>query len=224
MRARWYDPSSGRFLSRDIATALPGVPGSLNAFGYASGSPIVRSDPSGLCTDPGGSGIRYCINAFIPQGTVNFGFATDDRVGPKADGGTYRFELRIRRNDDGSVAFDARPGTSIFDFGPFHAEASALMGQCSASGQGSTIEASCLAKDGIGWGLAPEVGFNLLIGESGEDAVVLGGDASSFPSLEVWRYQDGRGPQQVLFAPASGTIFGFHDRSFRPGLGGGGNW
>jgi RHS repeat-associated protein len=48
MRARWYDPTSGRFMSRDAALGEVHSPGSLNAFGYAGASPTMRTDPSGL--------------------------------------------------------------------------------------------------------------------------------------------------------------------------------
>lgn len=44
MRARFYDPLLGRFLTEDPI----GIAGGLNLFAYASGDPINRSDPSGL--------------------------------------------------------------------------------------------------------------------------------------------------------------------------------
>jgi len=48
LRARYYDPAIGRFLSRD---PLPGAmwdPGSQNAYAYAGNNPVTRSDPSGM--------------------------------------------------------------------------------------------------------------------------------------------------------------------------------
>jgi RHS repeat-associated protein len=47
MRARWYDPSTGRFLSRDPAAGNSLVPASLNAFAYAHASPTMNTDPTG---------------------------------------------------------------------------------------------------------------------------------------------------------------------------------
>jgi RHS repeat-associated protein len=44
MRARWYDPSTGEFLSVD-----PDFNQTLDAYGYADENPVVASDPSGLC-------------------------------------------------------------------------------------------------------------------------------------------------------------------------------
>lgn len=51
LRARWYDPSSGRFLTHDPHPGLAVSPGTLNAFTYVGGNPTTYSDPSG----------RFCI-------------------------------------------------------------------------------------------------------------------------------------------------------------------
>jgi RHS repeat-associated protein len=48
MRARWYEPVVGRFLTRDPMASSIDDPGTLNAFGYASGRPGIRTDPTGL--------------------------------------------------------------------------------------------------------------------------------------------------------------------------------
>ena len=47
MRARWYSPGLGRFLSEDPA----GFSGGMNWYVYADGNPISLSDPFGLCAD-----------------------------------------------------------------------------------------------------------------------------------------------------------------------------
>jgi RHS repeat-associated protein len=49
MRARWYSPALGRFLSEDPA----GFAGGMNWYSYADGNPISLSDPFGLCTSRG---------------------------------------------------------------------------------------------------------------------------------------------------------------------------
>lgn len=48
LRARWYDPSSGRFMRRDPLHGDAGSPASLNAFAYAGGNPMSHADPAGL--------------------------------------------------------------------------------------------------------------------------------------------------------------------------------
>lgn len=49
MRARWYDPATGRFTTHDPAGGNPSSPASLNAFDYANANPVLLSDPSGAC-------------------------------------------------------------------------------------------------------------------------------------------------------------------------------
>jgi RHS repeat-associated protein len=46
LRARYYDPATGVFLSREPLERLPGWMG--NPFGYAGGNAVSRTDPTGL--------------------------------------------------------------------------------------------------------------------------------------------------------------------------------
>jgi len=48
LRARYYDPSLGRFMSRDPVIGSPFGPQSLNRCVYASNNPVGLTDPSGL--------------------------------------------------------------------------------------------------------------------------------------------------------------------------------
>ncbi|MHB8925243.1 MAG: RHS repeat-associated core domain-containing protein, partial [Coriobacteriia bacterium] len=54
--ARYYDPATYRFLSRDPAAPSAGDPLSLNAYAYCLGDPVGASDPSGATTDYDGNG------------------------------------------------------------------------------------------------------------------------------------------------------------------------
>jgi len=47
---RWYDPSIGRFLSRDPKGQNPSVPESFNLYNHANDSPTFNVDPSGADT------------------------------------------------------------------------------------------------------------------------------------------------------------------------------
>jgi RHS repeat-associated protein len=60
MRARWYDPAMGRFVTRDPARGAALVPASLNAYGYANSNPSVAFDPSGLAATTGDDGGGQC--------------------------------------------------------------------------------------------------------------------------------------------------------------------
>ena len=53
LRARWYTPGSGRFVSVDPFAGFPEQPYSLNPYSHALGNPILLTDPSGrnVCED-----------------------------------------------------------------------------------------------------------------------------------------------------------------------------
>lgn len=48
LRARYYDPQSGRFLSRDSVFGSTSAPLTLNRYSYALNNPLLLTDPSGL--------------------------------------------------------------------------------------------------------------------------------------------------------------------------------
>ena len=50
MRARYYDPATGRFISKDPVEGNLVSPQSQNGYNYANGNPINLSDPLGLWT------------------------------------------------------------------------------------------------------------------------------------------------------------------------------
>jgi RHS repeat-associated protein len=54
LRARWYDTSTGRFLTKDPVPGNPTWPASLNPYAYAAGNPILLTDPTGTC-------VPFCI-------------------------------------------------------------------------------------------------------------------------------------------------------------------
>jgi RHS repeat-associated protein len=47
LRARYYNPATGRFLSRDPEDGLPTDPASLHKYLYANGDPVNKIDPRG---------------------------------------------------------------------------------------------------------------------------------------------------------------------------------
>ncbi len=51
LRSRYYDPSVGRFLSRDTYAGSASQPQSLNRYTYVLNSPTLTADPSGMCSN-----------------------------------------------------------------------------------------------------------------------------------------------------------------------------
>jgi RHS repeat-associated protein len=73
LRARYYDPGTGTFISRDPLSAAPGWSG--NPFGYGGGNPALLVDPTGLIPEIG-SGISsgcsfvesWCWSSWLGDG------------------------------------------------------------------------------------------------------------------------------------------------------------
>jgi len=53
LRARYYNPEQGRFITRDTWEGGVYAPNSLNRFAYANNDPVKNSDPSGYCVFAG---------------------------------------------------------------------------------------------------------------------------------------------------------------------------
>ena len=74
LRARYYSPQSGRFLSRDTWDGDANVPMSYNAWLYTYGNPINYTDPTGRCPqgwiqNPNGT-CSFPLFPFLPGGPV----------------------------------------------------------------------------------------------------------------------------------------------------------
>jgi RHS repeat-associated protein len=54
LRARYYDPAIGRFLSADPLAGAPAQPQTLNRYAYALNNPVNRVDPTGLASEGAG--------------------------------------------------------------------------------------------------------------------------------------------------------------------------
>jgi RHS repeat-associated protein len=50
LRARYYDPSTGRFLGKDPVSGQLGQPGAQNRYVYSMDNPTSQTDPLGLCS------------------------------------------------------------------------------------------------------------------------------------------------------------------------------
>jgi hypothetical protein len=50
MGSRWYDPGTGGFTTRDVMALDPRQVDDANRYTYAASSPLVHTDPNGICT------------------------------------------------------------------------------------------------------------------------------------------------------------------------------
>jgi RHS repeat-associated protein len=79
LRARWYDPAVGRFLSKDRFAGLDAYPWTQQPFVYAANNPANRVDPSGYQGGPvagtAGGGIMVCfgIAFLVPEPFLELG-------------------------------------------------------------------------------------------------------------------------------------------------------
>lgn len=191
-RARYYSPKLQRFLSEDPI----GLAGGINSFVYVGNNPIRYIDPSGLCRDPGGTGLRYCIGNFIPERKVWGIFDGDDR-GPSPDSHSYRFEYLV----NGSNKVEPSAGTTSV-FGGWFPHQAVYTGSYSVQNRklgGRKITLNLLVRNGIFGDLAPPAGYQMTIRENPDGtAEIVGWDASAYPSLEIWQYGGPAGVPNML--------------------------
>jgi len=59
LRARYYNPATGRFLNRDPEEGQPNDPATLHKYLYANGDPVNRFDPRGR------DGVEYGLTLIV---------------------------------------------------------------------------------------------------------------------------------------------------------------
>jgi hypothetical protein len=196
-----YDPATGRFLQQD---PLGLASGDLSLAAYAANNPVMFTDPSGLCKDPGGTGLRYCIETFIPFPSIA-GFKGDDR-GPQGNGGSYCTQQQIWQ-PNGTTQEKNVAGYSELEL-PFgrRLRRQAVTEDCSGSASGAmgarTIHVQCASANAFGFGVAPYIEYNLTLQEQG-GCIDVSGYFTKFPSIEIWQYSETEPPKLVFFSDGS---------------------
>ncbi|GEM_PF-928601 len=107
--ARTYDPAQSQWTTPDPSGGTRHDPISQMPFTWNRNNPVQYSDPTGYCSDPGGRGVRVCIDFFIPQAYIGFPFFVkgDDRGFQNfasADQDRYRVRVNVDFADQ-SVKF-----------------------------------------------------------------------------------------------------------------------
>ena len=107
LRARFYDPATAQFLSRDPITPLTRAP-----YGYVHGDPVNRVDPSGLC---GVESVGSILESINPISEENCAYQGAEGIKELTNGsidipGTLTQPEVV---DAGAVAICAIPGTDV---------------------------------------------------------------------------------------------------------------
>ncbi|GFO72999.1 hypothetical protein BJAS_P4078 [Bathymodiolus japonicus methanotrophic gill symbiont] len=75
LRARYYDPEIGRFISRDPFSGYMSVPESQNMYAYAHNNPLKFIDPSGECVDT----LWDVANVIYDIGKISYGYLNNNQ-------------------------------------------------------------------------------------------------------------------------------------------------
>ena len=179
LRARWYDPSAGRFMTSDPLDGVGASPMTYNLYSYAVANPTRYGDPSGKCKDPspGSPDVRYCVAAYIsaPDVCIVWRCYAGDGRGPMANHGTSRIEMHI-----GPGGFIGTPASDITT-----RLSDGATGQATPTCAQWQYFFACQAVNPLEGNAPPIVITATFI----DGYVWLRG--TQFPSMEVWRYGAG---------------------------------
>ena len=146
LRARYYDPATGTFLSRDPMSASPGW--TQSPYGYAGGNPVNGSDPTGLCSwrDP------FCSQRF-GEVTRSWGSA----VGGAIIDATVAVVSAVGNNEIDRMEAEAAGSNAAAESAASAAAGCAANGQCRATAIfGAYLAGAILLltpADPVGWAL-----------------------------------------------------------------------
>jgi RHS repeat-associated protein len=205
-RARYYSPARQRFINQDPI----GFAGGLNVYAYANNNPLGLRDPFGLCSDPGGAGIRYCIQAYIPEPQALGIYAGDDRQHTCSDPtGTKNYRaFQWITNGSGGVdpGITRFRGTGITGKGLQGDNSVTPLSGRKDRRKGFNVRNS--VTNGLAPPGTPPLGYDIDIVENQDGSVSVDGTGTGFPDIEVCQYGSSGGTQGIHF-PHQGGPDGF---------------
>jgi RHS repeat-associated protein len=134
MHARWYQPGTGTFTSRDTATLAPSPSVQANRYTYANASPLTGTDPTGHYTVVGSGAIAGPGNLYTPD--------TDNQTAA----GVYA-EYGILAGSGGSSNSGGTCIGSCYGGGGAVDDTCASLGFCLGSGAIEVVDPAALAGD-----------------------------------------------------------------------------
>ena len=227
--ARYYASSMGRFLSPDWSSKEEPVPyakldnpQTLNLYNYMRNNPLGGTDPDGHCSSPsvGKGQVGVCVDYYIstktvdPHGLGSLGLG--DNRGPTGDDTESRYRVEIKLVvEDGQLVHSVQetdePGISKTKIGPSLVGDEKTTTSTSVDDNGSMhIDLQTTAINGYQKAGVPgappgqiEGDVKLVVTPDGKVGTDAGGSRTAFPALEIYKYQSGQSPTQILNMPQS---------------------
>jgi RHS repeat-associated protein len=195
LRNRWYDPTSGRFLTQDPI----GLAGGVNLYAYAGNNPVGFSDPYGLCERPLGKGVGICVQSFIGAKTVG-GLPVGDNRGPRGDGGSYKTSQRFSV-DPASGAQSGYQENVGATMGTVGIGGFSISPSRPTEGGGFTVSVSGNAMS-VDMPPGADITYSFDIHVSADGKVsVTGGEFDGYPSFEIYAYGPDGNARRIAYYP-----------------------
>jgi RHS repeat-associated protein len=204
LRARWYDPSMGRFISEDSYEGEINSPLSLNRYTYGHNNPLTYIDPSGHRVEKGGgveSTNRYVtvnVTTFIPDSKIPETAYLGHGDGRDLwEDGTFRTKHTIVIDTvTGTVVYESKESSpshiSAFGFG--HSEPApstdSLDYSVKINGKGEIVVnmKGDIASEALPENVNISYDFSITISSDGKKGPKLKGSHDGFPAYEVSVY------------------------------------